>query len=134
MPILSSQLFSVLFLSVFSLPVSAEVLVVTDTGHPVKVMNDERVIELDLPARIEAELSADLPADPERAADMARERLRDPTAQRRLFAAYQGVAEARGLNVAKVPAVIVDRRCVIYGEADVARAVARLDACRSARP
>jgi integrating conjugative element protein (TIGR03757 family) len=120
----------VLFLASFGLPVPAEVLVVTDRRHPVRANPDARVIELDQATRIEAELSAGLPADPEQAADIARRRVHDPEWQRRLLDAWQGLAEARSLN----PAVIVDRRYVVYGDPDVSRAVARIDAYRSKHP
>lgn len=115
---------------------AADVLVVTDSRHPIQAMGGERVIELDLPARIEAELSTGLPADPGRAEAIMQQRLREgkETLQRRIGRAYQGVAEAWGLGIAKVPAAVVDRRYVIYGEPNVARAVARIDAHRSARP
>ena len=46
---------------------AADVLVVTDSRHPVQSASGARVIELDLPERIEAELAAGLPADPGRA-------------------------------------------------------------------
>ena len=54
-------------LAVFS-PVTfaADVLVVTDSHHPVKTMGGERLIVLDEARRIEAELSAELPAAPNR--------------------------------------------------------------------
>ncbi|NQB78478.1 DUF1525 domain-containing protein, partial [Pseudomonas aeruginosa] len=35
---------------------------------------------------------------------------------------------------AKIPAVVVDRRYVVYGEPDVSRAVARINAYQSAQP
>lgn len=122
--------------ALFSPLALADVLVVTDSRHPIKTMGGERVIELDLPARIEAELSAGLPADPGQAEAIVRQRLREgeETLQGRLGAAYQGVADAWGLGIARIPAVVVDRRYVVYGEPDVARAVARIDAHRSARP
>ncbi len=115
---------------------AADVLVVTDSHHPVQSMADARVVELDLPARIEAELSAGLPANPGQAAAIVRQRLGEgkDELQRRIGGAYQGVADAWGLGIAKIPAVVVDRRYVVYGEPDVARAVARIDAYRSARP
>lgn len=115
---------------------AADVLVVTDSSHPVQSTSGVRVIELDLPERIEAELAAGLPNDPSRAAALVQQRLRDggQALQRRIGTAYQGVADAWGLGIAKVPAVVVDRRYVVYGEPDVARAVARIDAYRSARP
>jgi integrating conjugative element protein (TIGR03757 family) len=126
----SLRSFFVLFLASFGLPVLAEVLVVTDSRHPVRANPDARVIELDQANRIEAELSAGLPADHEQAADVARQRLQDPELARRLQSAYQDIVDARSLNVAKVPAVIVDRRFVVYGDPDVLRAVARIDAYR----
>ena len=137
MPSLSSRflsVFSALFLAVSSLPIRAEALFVTDSRHPVREVSGARVIELDRAARIEMALSAGLPADPDQAANIARERLDDRALQQRLRQAYQGIAEARGLNVTKVPAVIVDRRYVVYGEADVARAVARIETYRSTQP
>ncbi|MCC4113928.1 TIGR03757 family integrating conjugative element protein [Aromatoleum toluclasticum] len=125
-----------LCVAVFSPLAVADVLVVTDSHHPIIIMGGEHVIELDLPGRIEAELSADLPADPGQAEAIVQQRLREgkETLQRRIGRAYQGVADARGLGIAKIPAVVVDRRYVVYGEPDVARAVARIDAHRSARP
>ena len=115
---------------------AADVLVVTDSRHPVQSASGARVIELDLPERIEAELAAGLPADPGRAAALVQQRLRDggQALQRRIGSAYQGVADAWGLGLAKVPAVVVDRRYVVYGEPDVARAVARIESHRRAQP
>lgn len=116
--------------------VAAEVLVVTDSRHPVQAPAGVRVIELDQPAHIEAELTARLPADPAQAEALVRQRLLDGGVdlQRRIGQAYQGVADAWGLGIVKIPAVVVDRRYVVYGEPDVAHAVARIDAYRSARP
>ena len=115
---------------------AADVLVVTDSRNPVQSTAGVRVIELDLPERIEAELAAGLPNDASRAATLVQQRLRDggPALQRRIGSAYQGVADAWGLGIAKVPAVVVDRRYVIYGEPDVARAVARIEAHRRMQP
>ena len=115
---------------------AAEVLVITDSGHPVRVAAGTRVIELDLPARIEAELAAGLPADPARASAIVQQRLREggQDLQRRIGRAYQDVAEAWGLGVAKVPAVVVDRRYVVYGESDIARAAARIETYRRTQP
>lgn len=113
----------------------ADVLVVTDSRHPLKTMGGERVIELDLPDRIEAELSAGLSADPGQAETIVQQRLRDgkEALQRRIGRAYQDVADAWGLGIAKIPAVVVNRRYVIYGEPDVTRAVVRIDAYRNAK-
>ena len=125
-----------LCMGLFSRIAMADVLVVTDSRHPIKTMGGERVIELDLPDRIEAELSAGLSADPGQAETIVQQRLRDgnEALQRRIGHAYQNVADAWGLGIAKIPAVVVDRRYVIYGEPDVTRAIARIDAYRNARP
>lgn len=115
---------------------AADVLVVTDSRHPVQAPAGIRIIELDQPTRIEAELAAHLPADPDRAAALVQQRLRDggDALQRRIGQAYQGVADAWALGIAKIPAVVVDHRYVVYGEPDVARAIARIDVYRGARP
>ena len=123
--------------SVFSTAAAAaEVLVITDSGHPVQVAAGTRVIELDLPARIEAELAAGLPTDPTQAAAIVQQRLREggQDLQRRLGRAYQDVTQAWGLGITKVPAVVVDRRYVVYGESDVARAAARIETYRRTQP
>ncbi len=119
-----------------SIAAAADVLVVTDSRHPVQAPTDVRVIELDQATRIEVELAAHLPADPQQAAALVRQRLHDggEALQRRIGHAYQGVADAWGLGIAKIPAVVVDRRYVVYGEPDVARAVARIDTYRSTQP
>lgn len=116
--------------------VAADIWVVTDQQHPVAAAPGIRVIELDAPARLEAALSAQLPADPAQAAAAVRQRLKDGGVelQRRLAAAYQGVTDAWSLSVVKIPAIVVDRRYVIYGETAVDRALARIDAYRSAHP
>lgn len=114
---------------------AADVLAFTDAQHPLSHAEGARVVLLDAPTALEAELNAQLPADPSRAEAIARQRLKGGAdRQRRLAAAYQGVADAWGLGIAKVPAVVVDRRYVVYGESDVADAVARINAYRSARP
>ena len=123
--------------SVFSTAAAAaEVLVITNSGHPVQVAAGTRVIELDLPARIETELAAGLPTDPTQAAAIVQQRLREggQDLQRRLGRAYQDVTQAWGLGITKVPAVVVDRRYVVYGEPDVARAAARIETYRRTQP
>ncbi|WP_454693402.1 TIGR03757 family integrating conjugative element protein [Achromobacter aegrifaciens] len=115
---------------------AADVLVVTDSRHSVKTMGGERLIELDEAHRIEAELSAELPADPEQATAIAKRRLSSSGAglQRRIASAYQGVTDAWSLGITSIPAVVVDQRYVVYGEPDVARAVARIEQHRRAQP
>ena len=113
-----------------------QVWVVTDSHHPVRTSAGVRLIELDAPARLNAELASSLPRDPAQAAVIARQRLaaRDTEIEHRLADAYQGIIDAWTLGVAKVPAVVVDRAYVIYGETDVDRAVAKIDQYRSNQP
>jgi integrating conjugative element protein (TIGR03757 family) len=120
--------------------IAADIIVVTDSHHPVQVapqaLAHTRVIELDLPTRIEAELAARLPADPDKAAALLRQRLHEggDSLQQRLRHAYQDVIDARQLGIAKIPAVVVDRRHVVYGEPNVVRAIARIATHRSTQP
>ncbi|EOI8185432.1 TIGR03757 family integrating conjugative element protein [Stenotrophomonas maltophilia] len=124
-------------LAVFS-PVTfaADVVVVTDGHHPVKTMGGERLIELDEAPRIEAELSANLPTDPDQATALVKRRLTQggTDLQRRIATAYQGVTDAWSLGITAVPAVVVDQRYVVYGEPDVARAIARIEQHRRTEP
>ncbi|WP_132978748.1 TIGR03757 family integrating conjugative element protein [Pigmentiphaga sp. D-2] len=124
-------------LAVFS-PVTfaADVVVVTDGHHPVKTMGGERLIELDEAPRIEAELSANLPTDPDQATALVKRRLPQggTDLQRRIATAYQGVTDAWSLGITAVPAVVVDQRYVVYGEPDVARAIARIEQHRRTEP
>lgn len=115
---------------------AAEVTVFTDRTVTLKATDGATVVRLDAAQEIEASLAADLPADPGRAQAIVQQRLQQGGVQlqRDLASAYQGVADAWSLSVSIVPAVVVDRRYVIYGEPDVARAVARIEAHRRAQP
>nr|WP_259463000.1 TIGR03757 family integrating conjugative element protein [Pectobacterium parmentieri] len=115
---------------------AADVVVVTDTRHPVQNLGNTRLIELDSPSRIEAELAASLPQDPARAAIIVQQRLREggTALQQRINEAYQDVVDAWSLGITTLPAVIVDQRYVVYGEPDVAKAVARINTYRRAQP
>jgi integrating conjugative element protein (TIGR03757 family) len=99
-------------------------------------MGGERLIELDEAHRIEAELSAELPAEPEQATAIVKRRLNSggTDLQRRIASAYQGVTDAWSLGITSIPAVVVDQRYVVYGEPDVARAVARIEQHWRAQP
>lgn len=115
---------------------AAEVTVFTDRSVTLKMADNAKIVRLDAAQEIETSLAVDLPADPRRAQVIVQGRLQQGGAQlqRDLGAAYQGVADAWSLSISTVPAVVVDRRYVIYGEPDVARAVARIEACRRAQP
>ena len=111
-----------------SLATATEVWIITDRAHPV-TGHAERHILLDGATQLEAELAAGLPPDADKAAAIVQQRLRQGSTdlQRRIAAAYQGVTDAWSLGIIKVPAVVVDRRYVVYGETDVARAFARIE-------
>ncbi|HHK0218906.1 TIGR03757 family integrating conjugative element protein [Burkholderia multivorans] len=115
---------------------AADVIAFTDTQHAVSNANGIRVVLLDAPANLEAALGAQLPANSAQAEAIVRRRLAQGGAdlQRQLADAYQGVADAWGLGVAKIPAVVVDHRYVVYGEPDVTHAVDRIHAYRSTQP
>jgi integrating conjugative element protein (TIGR03757 family) len=119
-----------------SLAHADDILVVTDSQHPVQPPSSVRLIELDQPARIKAELGSHLPSDPARGAALVQQRLKDggSTLQARLGMAYQGVVDAWSFGVTTIPAVIVNRRYVVYGEPDVAKAVALIEAYRRTQP
>lgn len=115
---------------------AAEVWVITDSQHPVQTPPGATLIELDQAARIEAELKAQLPSEPGRAAAIVQQRLKEggTDLQRRIARAYQGVTDAWSLSVTTIPAVVVDQRYVVYGDTDVERALARIEAYRRANP
>jgi integrating conjugative element protein (TIGR03757 family) len=87
-----------------------------------------RVIALDAPARIQAELSEGLPADPQQAAAIMQQRFTQggTVLQQRMQVAYQGVADAWSMGITTIPAVVVDRRFVVYGTTNIDQAIARI--------
>ncbi|WP_224418720.1 TIGR03757 family integrating conjugative element protein [Modicisalibacter sp. R2A 31.J] len=110
---------------------SAGVEVFTITGEPI-VNAPERaaVIELDAPARLDARISRDLPADPDRARHVLQSRMNGTDWQKTLDhygKLYTGIARAWMLGVEKVPAVVVDGRYVVYGEPDVQAALEEIE-------
>ncbi len=115
---------------------AAEIWVITDESHPVVVRSGVRLIELDAPKRIQRELTKSLPADGRLAAQILRERLGDPASElnRRLSAAYQAVVDAWSLGITAIPAVVVDRKYVVYGDPNVEHACALIKAFREEHP
>lgn len=115
-----------------------DVRVYTDDLHPVAVQpgSTVRVIKLDEAQRLLSDLSANLPTDPSQAAAIARQRLAQGGAnwQARMQQASQGVADAWSLCIAKVPAVVVNGRYVVYGETDVGKALQLIDQYQRAHP
>ncbi|PPV09784.1 TIGR03757 family integrating conjugative element protein [Xanthomonas axonopodis pv. vasculorum] len=112
----------------------AEVRVFTDSAHPVSAPADVVVTEMDAPARLTAVLGKDLPSDPIQAEGIMRRRLANDAEQARIAQAYQGVADAYSAGIAKLPAVLVDGRYVVYGESQVSNALTRIATYRKAQP
>jgi integrating conjugative element protein (TIGR03757 family) len=103
----------------------ASTLVITDAAHPVTALANAQVILVDHPATLEASLSANLPSDPDKAQALLQQRI-NPKLAARISQAHQDVANAWSLGVSKVPAVVVDKQYVVYGEPDVQKALERI--------
>ncbi|WP_232104448.1 TIGR03757 family integrating conjugative element protein [Pseudomonas oryzihabitans] len=113
---------------------TADVLAISDAAHPLINSAGARVVLLDVPERLEQKLSEGLPADPRQAAAIMQQRMRSASAQqlgRDLAKAHQDVADVWSLGVTKLPAVVVNRQYVVYGQPDVAAAVASIERFRS---
>ncbi len=115
---------------------AGDVWIVTDTHHPVIASPGIPVTELDAPARLETLLSSRLPSDPAQAATIVRQRLQAGgiNLQQRFKRAYQGVTDAWHLGIIKLPAVVVDQHYVVYGNPNVAQAVAQIERYRGQHP
>ncbi|MCD5972316.1 TIGR03757 family integrating conjugative element protein [Pseudomonas quasicaspiana] len=108
---------------------NAETWVVTDRNHPVEPQARVRLILLDETERLEAKLSEGLPADPQQALAIIQKRLLTKDAQRLqrdLVIAQQNLVDAWSVGVTSIPAVVVDRKFVVYGETDVVEAEQRI--------
>ncbi|WP_124302074.1 TIGR03757 family integrating conjugative element protein [Pseudomonas chlororaphis] len=111
-----------------------ETWVITDQAHPVTKPAGVRLILLDDQQRLEEQLTRNLPADPRQAAASMQRYLASPEGKRlqnELVTAQQGVTDAWSVGVEKIPAVVIDRRYVVYGEPDVSKAVGIIDRTRS---
>lgn len=115
---------------------ATEVTVYTLRSMAVTAPASAILVHLDGAEAIEAQLSANLTADPASAVSVARQRLEAGEAklQHDLAAAYEDIAVAWSLGITTLPAVVVDRRYVVYGEPDVASAVAKIEAFRRTQP
>lgn len=105
-------------------PARAEgVLAFTTDARP--FVGDRRgvqVFNLDDVPRLEARLSQGLAADPARAKAQIQARINTADGQallRALPEAYAGATEAFGLSIERLPAVVFERRFVVYGESNL---------------
>ncbi len=113
--------------ALFTNSLNAETWAITDSAHPLRfVPPGVRVIKLDEQQFIEEQLSQHLPRDPRQAAIAAREMINSPVGRaltQQLAVAQQGVADAWVLGIEKVPAVVIDRKYVVYGQPNVTAAI-----------
>lgn len=116
---------SLAFLSIMTIT-QAQTWVITDQSHPITSPGPARIILLDQQQHLESELSRALPRDPHQAAAIIQSRLNTPSGKRLqtdLAKAQQHITDAWSLGITKIPAVVVDRRYVVYGEPDVAKSL-----------
>ncbi|GAB0075421.1 TIGR03757 family integrating conjugative element protein [Pseudomonas syringae group genomosp. 3] len=110
---------------------NAETWIVTDRNHPVQAPARVRLILLDESERLEAKFSEGLPANQQQAIVIMQQRLKSADAQR-LQRDQQNLVDAWSIGVTKVPAVVVDRTFVVYGETNVLAAEQRIAQWRAA--
>ncbi|EPN74357.1 TIGR03757 family integrating conjugative element protein, partial [Pseudomonas syringae] len=114
---------------------NAETWIITDRNHPVQAPAHVQVILLDESERLEAKLSEGLPANQQQAIAIMQQRLKSSDAQRLqqdLALAQQNLVDAWSTGVTKVPAVVVDRKFVLYGETNATAAEYRIAQWRAA--
>ncbi|MFA1029908.1 MULTISPECIES: TIGR03757 family integrating conjugative element protein [Pseudomonas syringae group] len=115
--------------------VKAETWIVTDRNQPVQAPARVRLILLDESERLEAKLSEGLPANQQQSIAIMQQRLKSSDAQRLqrdLALAQQDLVDAWSMGVTKVPAVVVDRKFVVYGETNATAAENRIAQWRAA--
>lgn len=104
----------------------AGTVVYTDAEHPPQNLTEESsVVWLDGPDRLQDAIFGELAADPQLAAQQARNIIQSPQwpgQQEQIAQAYRQVVHAWEIGLHKFPAVVFDDRDVVYGTADVARA------------
>ncbi|POR57280.1 integrating conjugative element protein [Pseudomonas syringae pv. syringae] len=114
---------------------NAETWIVTDRNHPVHAPSRVRLILLDESEKLEAKLSEGLPANQQQAIAIMQQRLKSSDAQRLqrdLALSQQDLVDAWSMGVTKVPAVVVDRKFVVYGETNATAAENRIAQWRAA--
>ncbi|WP_122393699.1 TIGR03757 family integrating conjugative element protein, partial [Pseudomonas savastanoi] len=85
--------------------------------------------------RLETKLSEGLPANQQQAIAIMQQRLKSNDAlrlQRDLALTQQNLVDAWSIGVTKVPAVVVDRKFVVYGETNATAAENRIAQWRAA--
>lgn len=127
-----SLVLSLAFISITTIT-QAQTWVITAQAHPIISPGPARIILLDQQQHLESELSRALPTDPHQAAAVIQNRLNTPSGKRSqadLAKAQQDLTDAWSIGITKIPAVVVDRRYVVYGEPDVAKALALINTAK----
>lgn len=121
-------------MSAFALPESIEVTAYTTSYYPIRnAQLASHVYRLDDVENLEERLSAQLSANPQIAEQQIRQKMQTAdwkNTEQALAQAYIGVTEGWKNGIAKVPAILFTNKdtgqsAVIYGEADVSRAIQR---------
>ncbi|MBA5204754.1 TIGR03757 family integrating conjugative element protein [Pectobacterium versatile] len=109
-------------------PLLANPVVYTDQQHlPSNLTPETQIVWLDAPERLQRAVFGEFSASMEQATGQAQAVMRSPQWQQHendLQTAYRGVVHAWEIGVRKYPAVVFDDRDVVYGTADVAKALA----------
>jgi len=111
-------------------PMPNRIEVFTSGRHPISsaasIPVPVQIYDLNAPDKLEEELSADLPPDPEQAKTIALKRLNTLGAELAdmVDQAYEGVTKAMSYELTKIPAVVFDDGAsVIYGISDINEAI-----------
>lgn len=114
----------------------AGIEVFTASHIPVfQVPSDATVVELDALAGLDEQLGYQLPTNLQQAERIAQQRLQSPSFQalaQRYEQAAMAISRAWMLGINKIPAVVVNGQYVVYGQPNVAAALALI--AQQARP
>jgi len=108
-------------------------LAFTDATHTFNSTNEVRLILIDQLSELEEQLSIGLPSSPDAAQVAFNHRLSSQMSAK-IDNAHQDVVDAWSIGVAKVPAVVVDAKYVVYGDLNIERALLKIRQYRKARP
>ncbi|MCK0508640.1 TIGR03757 family integrating conjugative element protein [Aromatoleum anaerobium] len=133
---LHTRLVTALVASIWAVPLvgaQEQVEIFLLATHEVRGAQGAKVFHVDAVEHLAASLSAGLPADPTQAAALARRRFDALSQAERqgASAGAQALALAAQYGLTKVPAIVFDRRAVVYGVLDVEEARALYHAWRA---
>jgi len=105
-------------------PPAARIEVFATTSTYLTGVENAKVYYIDGLTQLESYLSQGLPADPNRAAELAKQRAKSlgPGLQQRAMNASEGLTRAKYYGINRTPAVVFDGRTVVYDITDITRA------------